>query len=375
MSDQSLGMRDGAAIGATELLARAAAEELRAYRTLLVAVDDFFLPEASRLDERTRTALGALLRSLVDTVESEIREHSVRLLTAREHPVLADALARAAPVLPRLMQSGLLRDPDLMAELTGRVRQEGLGNALPDHAPDDPECPSLLNRFVGHPDRVLSASAMAVLIAESRRRGSPDSRQVAGTDLPAELHHRLVWWVAAALRERVVEIANGSVDAIDRALTDAARRSLAAYDEGDRLEAVALRFAAAVDAQPEELSRFLVESLNDRRIVLFTALLARGLGLSYATVREMVLDPAGDRLWVALRAIDLPREAIARIGYALCEADPRRDLEQFADVLDWIMAVAPQEARAALAPHYLDPDYRAALQALERTGDRMGGRA
>ena len=84
---------------------------------------------------------------------------------------------------------------------------------------------------------------------------------------------------------------------------------------------------------------------------------------------------AGDRLWVALRAIDLPREAIARIGYALCEADPRRDLEQFADVLDWIMAVAPQEARAALAPHYLDPDYRAALQALERTGDRMGGRA
>jgi hypothetical protein len=44
MSDNPVDMRDGAAIGAKKLLARAAAADVCAYRGLIVAVDDFFLP-------------------------------------------------------------------------------------------------------------------------------------------------------------------------------------------------------------------------------------------------------------------------------------------------------------------------------------------
>jgi hypothetical protein len=190
--------------------------------------------------------------------------------------------------------------------------------------------------------------------------------QLAQTELPAELHHRLVWWVAAALRERVAETYEGSIAPLDRALSDAASRSLAAYDEGDRLEAAAMRFAAAIDAQPAELPHLLVETLEDRRIVLFVALLAHALGVGYALAREIVLDPAGDRLWLALRALELTRDTIARIGYALSEADSRRDLESFADTLDVIAAIDAGEARTALAPMKLDPDYRAAVLALGR---------
>ncbi|WP_431470659.1 DUF2336 domain-containing protein [Sphingosinithalassobacter sp. LHW66-3] len=368
MSDNPVDMRDGATIGANELLARAAAEDLRAFRALTVAVDDFFLPEESRLDERTRSALGGLLRNLVETVESEVREHAVRLLSARNAADQAEALAgEESQVLARLMRSGLLRDSELMAELMARVRQELIGSALPMHAPDDPERPSLINRYIQHPDRVLATGAMAVMIAESRRRGSPESEQFAQSDLPAELHHRLVWWIAAALRERVAGQAGEAMIDLDRALIDAAQRSLSAYDEGDRLEAAAMRFAGAIEAQPQELPQLLVESLNDRRIVLFTALLADALGIGYELAREMVLDPAADRLWLALRALDLDRDAIAQIGYALCEGDPRRDLEAFADTLDTIASISADAAREALAPLKLHPDYRAALQALERT--------
>jgi hypothetical protein len=209
---------------------------------------------------------------------------------------------------------------------------------------------------------------MAVLIAESRRRGSPESGQLAQTELPAELHHRLVWWVAAALRERAAQDAEGNVDALDRALSDAAQRSLAAYDEGDRLEAAAMRFAAAIDAQPGELPELLVESLGDRRIVLFTALLAHAMGVGYPLARDIVLDTDADRLWLAFRALDLTRDTIAKVGYALCEADPRRDLEAFADTLDAIAAIGAIEARNALAPMKLHPDYRAAVLSLGRAG-------
>ena len=363
MSDHPVEPRDSFAAGADKLLARAAAAEVRAYRGLSVAIDDFFLPEDARLDERTRSGLAGLLRGLVETVEGDVREHAVRLLHGRGESRLVVALNDPeASVLARLWQSGLLRDPELMAELVARVRQELLGAALPTNAPDDPERPSLINRFVQHPDRVVAAGAMAVLIAESRRRGSPDAGQFTRTDLPAELHHRLVWWVAAALRERV-----GEGDALDRALSEAAQRSLAAYDEGDRLEATAMRFAAAIDAQPQELPGLLVESLADRRLVLFIALLGHALGVTYALARDIVLDSAADRLWLGLRALDLGREPIAQIGYALCEADPRRDLEDFADTLGTITAVGAQVAREALAPLKLHPDYRAAVVALERS--------
>jgi broad specificity phosphatase PhoE len=368
MSDNPVDMRDDATIGAKKLLARAAAADVCAFQGLKVAIDDFFLPEDQRLDERTRSALGVLLRGLVETVEAEIREHGARLLGARGEAKLAVALGDASePVLARLARSGLLRDPELMAELIARVRQELIGNALPMNASADPDRPSLINRFVQHPDRVVAASAMAVLIAESRRRGGPDVGQLTQTELPAELHHRLIWWVAAALRERVGE-GEGSVDALDRALSDAAQRSLAAYDEGERLEAAAMRFAAAIDAQPVELPGLLVESLGDRRIVLFTALLAHAMGVSYALTRDIVLDPTGDRLWLAFRALELRRETIAQTGYALCEADPRRDLESFADTLDAIAAIEAGEARAALAPMRLHSDYRAAVLALGRAG-------
>jgi hypothetical protein len=369
MSDNPVDMRDGATIGARRLLARAAAADACAYRGLKIAIDDFFLPEDQRLDERTRSALAVLLRGMVETVEAEVREHGARLLGSRGEAKLAKALGdNENPVLARLAQSGLLRDPELMAELMARVRQELLGNALPMAAPDDPERPSLINRFVQHPDRVVAASAMAVLIAESRRRGSPESGQLSQTELPAELHHRLVWWVAAALRERVAEETEGNFDALDRALSDAAQRSLTAYDEGDRLEAAAMRFAAAIDAQPGELPGLLVESLGDRRIVLFTALLAHAMGVGYPLARDIVLDPEADRLWLAFRALDLTRDTIAKAGYALCEADPRRDLESFADTLDAIASIGAAEARNALAPMKLHPDYRAAVLALGRAG-------
>ena len=124
MSDNPVDVRDDICIGAKALLARAAASETRAHKGLMVAVEDFFLPEEARLDERTRSALSALLRGLVDTVEAEIREHGARLLTGQSEARLAAALIEpGASVLARLSRSGLLHDPELMAELLARVRQ------------------------------------------------------------------------------------------------------------------------------------------------------------------------------------------------------------------------------------------------------------
>jgi hypothetical protein len=368
MSIHRRDMDDGAHQSATRLLAHAAAADSRVQARLGVAIDDFFLPEEARLDDRTRAGMAAVLSALIDTVEGDLRQHGAKLLAGRGETALAAALEETgSSVSSRLAEAGLVRDLDLMRELVGRVRQDVLREALPAVAPDDGERPSLLARLVGLRDSVVAGSAMAVLIADSRRRAAGFEGQLVRTDLPAELHHRLVWWVAAALRERLGDQAGPALPALDRALAEAATRALAAHDEGDRLEAAATRLAAALDAHVDELPELLTEALGDRRPALFIALVAEASGLDYLLARELVLDPAGDRLWLLLRGLELPRETIARIGLALCEGDPRRSLDAFADTLDAVVAVSPEDARAALAPLKLHPDYRAAILSLQRT--------
>lgn len=366
MSDHSATTRETLGPDAREMIARAAGADARARTVLRAAIDDAFLAPDGRLDDRTRAALSGLIERLTDGIEGELREHAVRLLSTRGEARLAELLLRAGPpAVERLAGAGLLRDLDFVGECVSRVRAELIGAAIPFEAGAQPDAPSLLARLMQSSDRVVAAAASAVLVGESHRRAVAEGGAPAGTGLPAGLHARLLWWVAAAIRDRLAGEAGEDLPALDRAIAESALRNLAAQEESDRLEAAVMRLAAAIDAQAEELPALLDEALRDRRIALFAAFLAHALGVSYELTRELVIEPAGDRLWLVLRALDLKRDLIARVGFVLCEADPRRDVEAFADMLDVVASVDAETARIAVAPLRLHPDYRAALLALE----------
>jgi hypothetical protein len=349
---------DGARTSASTLLARAAAASRRADRRLADAIDDFFLADDSRLDDRMRATLAATLSAMIAVVEHDVRRRAVTHLVGGD-PALIQRIESGAPVLDRLVATGLLRDPDLMRELIARTRQDLLVDLLPVLPPDEIGSASLLARLADSADAMVADAALALMAAESRRRGLVDSNRLDRTELPAELHHRLVWWVAAAIREQL-----GPTGA-DRVIVESALRVLADHDEGDRLESAATRLAAVIDPQPAELATVLTHALGDRRIALVIALLGHALGIDFATMRQIVLE-GGEQLWLALRGAGLDRATVARIGLSLCEADPRRDVETFADQLEAIAAISPDEARGALAPLRLHPDFRAAMAELEK---------
>ena len=342
--------------------ARAERARARADSRLSGAIADFFLPDGDRLDERTRLMLARVLNGIVAAIEADIRRHAARLLVGRGATDKAEAvLASGGAIADRLARAGLLRDRALIDELLARVRHDLIADALPT-AVAGPDEASLIVRLAAVPDTIVAAAASALLAAESRRRSANVSGLAGGSELPAELHHRIVWWIAAGVREAL-----GGVDRdTDRAIADAAQRSLAGHDEGERVDAVAMRLAVAVDARVDERAGLLVEAIGDRQLAFFVAVLACALGMGHDAARAIVIEPDGERLWLALRAIALDRPTIARIGLALADADPQRDLEAFADALDDIAAVDPGEAMAALAPLSLDRDFRAALAALAR---------
>lgn len=338
------------------LSARVAAARARAVARRTGAIADLRLDDDGRLTERIRFEVTSRLRTLVETTARDLLRQVERLTADSDG---AGPMMTPGDVFQRLRQAGCLGDPELMTELLAQVRQTLLAEGLPiDTLAGD--APSLLVRLTEAPDRIVAAAARGVLIAEGRVR-------VAGLEgeavaLPAEQHHRLVWMIAAVLRqgdEPACDLAR------DRALAQAAERVLAAQDAGDRPLAATLKLAAAIDARAVELPELLIESLSDRQLGLFIALITHACGIDVDLVRDIVLEPEGDRLWLVLRALDMDRATIARIGWALCEADGRRDVEGFADAVEAIMAVSPEDARHAIASLRLPRAFREAMERLE----------
>lgn len=357
-------MNDGMPEAASRLLARGAADDARADRRLAAAAAELRSPPGDKLREREVVALRHALVALCTQVEGDLRQHAARLLVARGAPELALVLAEGDPVVyAALDAAGLLATPDFLAPMLTRTLLSLLAEALPVMAAQTADRPSLLARLSTHRDGVVAAAASSALAADARRRAALDG-DAPRNDVAAEQQHQLVWWCCAALRTAFHPASADDRRLLDRALTEAAERALAVHDEGDRAEATATRLVQLLAPPPADRPALLVEALADRRVSLFVALLAQALDLPFDLMADLVLDPPADRLWLALRAVGLERATIAQIGLALCEADPRRDVEAFADTLDTIMAIAPDAARAAIAGLWLHPELRTALKAL-----------
>ena len=329
--------------------ALAAAATARDDAHLAAAIEDLFVPDEARLDDRLRLAVGSLLKDVVASLEADLRRQGARLLAGDGDDAAAEALMDGPAAMPRLVGAGVLRDPDLMDELIAESRAALLAERLP--VGDGGEGRSgLLVRLTEGRDGVVAAAAQALLAVRSRR-------SVSARVLPAELQHHLTWWVAAAIRSP------DRPDAVtDRALAGAAARCLRSADEGERPAALAARLAVALDPTPAELPDLLVEALGDRQLGLFIALLARVAGVDGDLARTVVLDPGGERLWSVLRFLSVGRSHLARIGWSLAEADPRRSVERFAERLDAISAVEPGTAGASLGALLLPRDFRRAIR-------------
>ncbi|WP_298810734.1 DUF2336 domain-containing protein [uncultured Sphingomonas sp.] len=352
-------------VSAAELALRAAAAERRAGRRLGAAIEDFFRVEQDRLDDRARALIGAMVEASVSAIERDVSAAAARLLAGRGEAAAAKALAaHNAGVLARLIDSGLLRDRALMDEIVAQARVDLIDEALiANRAPG--VTTGLLARLRDHDDPMVRDAAIDYLLADSRRRAPAEERRA---ELPAELHHQLVWWIAAALRERL-----GGVSVIaDRALVDAAMQRIAHFDGAAGTIVAAHRLAAAIDADVERLPGLLIEALTEGRLTLFAAFLAHALGIEMDEARALALEPDGERLWIALRALGMERDVLARIGWALGEADRTRDVEALPDAIDAASGVAPEQAGAVIAPLMLTRDFRQAVRALSLGGASLG---
>ncbi|WP_294265116.1 hypothetical protein [uncultured Sphingomonas sp.] len=339
----------GTPVDAATLLAEAEGATALVCSLRGAAIRDLLVPDAARLDDRRRAGVRTLIRAIIGTIGADIHDFAVRRLTGVDEAALA-ALARveARHLIPAI-EARLGADEAVAGDLIDRVTLDLLGQAFPTGLVDP----------VAEPwhGRAAERAADALRQAESRRRIPPDQPPYA-TDLPAESHAAFTWWIAAAIAAAARPALTDTAAALDRALADGAIHALALADEGERLEAAAMRLAAVADLRGAAMVPATDHCLAERRAVLLAAIVAHAAAIAFDGVRALMTEPADPRLWLLLRSLDLPREAIARIGFALCEADHRRDVERFADLLDAAMAVPVADAALATAALRLPGAFR-----------------
>ncbi len=363
MSGPSIEVGGGDDAHANALFARAATASARARRRRAAEVRDLLSDGDVRLDDRMRTAAAACLDGIVGALDRMIRARAIADLTECGADETAAQLSAAKiDMTSALADGGILSETALIEEVLGRVGEALLTEGLPIEPPEDADAPGLVLRLAGSRDAKIADAARALMTADAARRAEIEGEPSTG-DLPSALRAHLAWPMAAILRGKLPHDA-----ALDAALSHAATQVVGLIGEVHPLEATAMRLAKAMHPDGDELPVLVVEALDDRRLSLAVAMIARALATDYSMVRELVLDPDGERLWLTLRALGFDRRAIARVGFLLCEADARRSTEAFADALDLVMAVPVDAAAAAVAEIRLPHAFRDTLHLLRQRG-------
>ena len=335
-----------------------------------VAATDLLLPDTARLSEWQRLTANQLLSRLIRTAEDMLRADLAPRLAAHEVLHASLASAHVAIAQPMLERAGVLRDADLITILVRRVEEHRFWKA---RRGEEAIADALLRDCIADDDPDLSSQAMAVLTARSRRFDRFGEPLFARTELAADQQHKLVWTVAAALRQYMVAHHNIAARDADRLIADAAARALAGYDEGASLEASCLRLAARMDALGRLTDHNLTRTLDEGLLPLFIAGIGHRVGLSYDPVWEILSDPRGLGPAILLRAADVGRNHAASILLALGSGvSAGRDGEMVEDQLDIFDGTDVAVARDVLRLWQVDPGYRAAVARLSTRARSIG---
>jgi len=271
-----------------------------------VAATDLLLPERARLTEWQRLTAATLLARLVRSVEDALRAPLAAHFSDNEPLHAALSSAHVPIALPILERAQALSDPELGTILVRRVEEHRFWKAYGQSGGED-----LLFALVRDAEAPIAAEAMELVIARSRRFDRFQEPVIGHIDLPAELQHKLVWLIAAALRHYLVQ--QHGQRAVDGAVESAAADFIAQYDEGAGLEAAAARLARRLHSAGRLDGALLARMLGEGLLPLFISGVGVLAGLDHQAAWEILSDPRGRGPALLLRGAGLGRDDAAAI--------------------------------------------------------------
>ncbi|HYZ49029.1 MAG TPA: DUF2336 domain-containing protein [Sphingomonas sp.] len=352
----ALTARDGgenAPTGPDRLLAEAAHVARNADARIAAALNDLFLPDFVRPTDSQRAAMANMLDRLVTDIDHDLRAGIIDRLGEDAPPVLG--VTRIPILRPIFDRASVLRDRELVSLLLTRAEETRICQSIRRVAEIDPGPAPHIRLDL--PEELETA----LLRAENRRSGAHGEPNLTVRDLSADLLHKLLWWGAAALRDYLERSTPLDPGRRDEALTAVVHARLAAHDEGQTLEAAAMRAALALNTE----DALLFELFRAGRFSLFVALLAARARIEFMPAFLLAADPGIGALAVLLRAVDVSTQVAAPILLQMAAINHLSEAkleERVNDFLDLDAAAA----QGAVRPWRLERAFRTAIADIGR---------
>jgi len=363
-------------IGA-QLVARAR-DGLKADRQrLLNNISELFVAGDDRLSEHERATMIDIIGKLVQQVETDVaRELCGRLAKVPAAPrelVMRLASERVEIARPLIMQSPVLRDPDLIELVRHRTQEHRLcvamrsglsaevSDVLISYGDEDVIEALLLNQ-----DAVLSKSAIEHLVEESRRVDRFQEPLLRRRELPKRLAMRMFWWVSALLRKQIL----AEFPELETELDDAIEATVSAMAAEPGIEHNSARVLIDNLADRGELTgRSLVGMLRHGRVTAFIVALAKRAKSDAVTTRRIFFSNCTEAFAALCRAADIDRNDFASL-FLLRRAPRAKGAAlppaQLAAVLAFYDKIKPNSAAAAVRFWMRDRDYLESIVEVER---------
>lgn len=372
MSDPANSRPETADERAAALLADAARASYGRHRQADTSLAALMQPQKLRLTEIERTAIRRLYKNLVEGVEGELRARLLARADLPDVPEFRASLGAAHVTIawPVFVRAGFQDDQELADILVQRAKSYGVMRNLRQNIIMAEN--GRLDGLTEHGDPEIARDAMKMLIMESRVNDRFDDPRLSRADLPEAVDRRLVWTVAAALRDYGQQMHGLDGWSLDEPITGAATAMIAEHGESVPVDVIAMALASRLDRAGLLDDRLLLEALNGARLTLYIAMLAVRAGTTFDIAWEMAEMPDAPSHMVLLKSIGIKRAAASHLLVTMARAVLRDERQADEVAAVWIEAfdvVTPDAIAAAMRPWRLGDAYRSAITRFAATAD------
>lgn len=359
-------------------LARVKSAESR--RRLAAVADDLISGTGDAVCARERALILSLFRKLLDDAAGLVRRALAERLSAdgAVGDEVIDAVNAGAGSAARefLLPSEALLDLELLEVLMLRCREHqlatamrrGLGEPLPVDLPVDDG--DFIKSLLESRDSRIAEATLDYVAHQTQSIDTFQEPVVRCTDLSGRLARRVCYWVAAALRQDILDHHNVQIDRLDETIEAVARQAAGGAD-GEAFREISGAPAVLARRLAEAgllVPHLLVQCLRQGEIALFEALLAQGSRLRLGLIQRLLFEPGGEGLAIVCRAMGIDKHTFTAIFMLSRRARPSdrasepRLLTQAAALFD---RIEPDAAQAVLATWRRDPEFLYAIKQIQ----------
>jgi uncharacterized protein (DUF2336 family) len=300
------------------LIALAKEKTVDANSELADNITDLFLSDEGRLNEHERALMGDILCKLISSVERSIKiQMSKKLKNSKECPadlinfLANDNIQIAEPILSNYQA---LADDSLIEIIRNRtdahrmaiairtnVSAEVCDELIVEGSDDVVEC------LIRNSGAEISDSALDYLVAESKTLDRFQEPLLCRDDLPAELAHKMYWWVSAKLRSKIMNEFHITENTLDDLVEDSTLASINLVKTGSSVMDKALVLSRKLNKEGKINFPFILKCLRQEKINLSIASFSILMGLNVKLVWRMFREKTGDSLAISCKSLGVDR--------------------------------------------------------------------